>query len=1077
MREDRGLGSPLVIALRSFALTSAVALLINLVSSKAPVAVPAWVWIALLVVFGAASVVVDARERTLERPVGTLQEVLDLATIDLSAAVADQWRAEGIRLQLYPAARRLPISWTSTPSDGFSSWARVLEVGGHAASRHRPDPAHWALSYTGLRGSGPDLARIWLRRVPSRRLVVLGEVGSGKTELLITLINQIFDEREPESGQLVPVLLPASSWDPSATDFASWVAEWLATSYSFLSVPAPGSSRRTLARALLDEGRVAIIVDGLDELPAALAAKAVERLSSELRPGQYLLVSSRHDPYFAAVADGPLDGAVGVVLDAQDPEQVLDYLARRSDGNTQRWDPVAAAVRQREAIADVLRTPLMVMLVDAIYNDQGRPGPAELLAETDAAAIEDRLLDGFLNLRYPDDDHQRWSVSDVRRWLGYLAAESLVRPDSVNLAWWDLPVAPASKRTRERLTYVVTPLLALTWTAVSAALMYSLLLNDLNRGLTNAARIGLAAVAVYAALLYLSRNYRAALVAVLGAYIAGIMSGSYDLAVVAGLAAGLCWQPLRLVRTGLRPALTVGAVVAAPPVLIRVVDGLSALRPERSLVQGFGGGFADGWVNRWDPDWNGFIGIYAIAVSMTWIATRLFPRSPCAVDRPFHLFARWRTTSPGATAVVVGVLVMILGLLADGHQDDVVHGWMLAPADGFAVGFLIWYLATWSARVGVRRAGASLPLTRSVLIGVSAGLFSFLALNGRSDVPNPWANALADAVLFGLLTWFLVAPPRLRPDTASDHRPVGLLDGTRFAGPAIVVGVLVGALDVLSAGAAGVAYGVAGCAIVLYGSYRRSDLWRRRTPDATGHRGPAHWAIRPEEVGVVVTVLVGVVAGFAYAIVYGVTSALAVKVSLEIHARRRPSTGLRASRAGVLGGAVLGSMVAFGASFSRIGPQWALLIGVTSAAAAIVAFGTEGKPAPENLVLSPRRLLDLDRWAFLRTTVGLAVTVGLAAGTWTMAVYGPAAAVLATISTTATYGVSAGLVVAAAQCRYGHYSASRLWLAADQKLPWRLQAFLDDAYTIRGVLRRNGAVYQFRHERLQGRLAQGGRHR
>ncbi|MFF1908486.1 helix-turn-helix domain-containing protein [Kitasatospora sp. NPDC058218] len=46
---------------------------------------------------------------------------------------------------------------------------------------------------------------------------------------------------------------------------------------------------------------------------------------------------------------------------------------------------------------------------------------------------------------------------------------------------------------------------------------------------------------------------------------------------------------------------------------------------------------------------------------------------------------------------------------------------------------------------------------------------------------------------------------------------------------------------------------------------------------------------------------------------------------------------------------------------------------------------------------------------------------------------------------------------------------SRLWLPLTGRLPWHTVAFLDDAYH-RGVLRQTGAVYQFRHERLQHHL-------
>nr|WP_312877766.1 hypothetical protein [Lentzea indica] len=46
---------------------------------------------------------------------------------------------------------------------------------------------------------------------------------------------------------------------------------------------------------------------------------------------------------------------------------------------------------------------------------------------------------------------------------------------------------------------------------------------------------------------------------------------------------------------------------------------------------------------------------------------------------------------------------------------------------------------------------------------------------------------------------------------------------------------------------------------------------------------------------------------------------------------------------------------------------------------------------------------------------------------------------------------------------------ARIWLPLTGRLPWAAVAFLDDAYQ-RGVLRQAGAVYQFRHARLQDHL-------
>jgi hypothetical protein len=47
---------------------------------------------------------------------------------------------------------------------------------------------------------------------------------------------------------------------------------------------------------------------------------------------------------------------------------------------------------------------------------------------------------------------------------------------------------------------------------------------------------------------------------------------------------------------------------------------------------------------------------------------------------------------------------------------------------------------------------------------------------------------------------------------------------------------------------------------------------------------------------------------------------------------------------------------------------------------------------------------------------------------------------------------------------------ARFLLALRGRLPWRAAAFLGDACDL-GVLRQIGAVYQFRHERLQDSIA------
>ncbi|MEW2393908.1 hypothetical protein AB0933_36700, partial [Streptomyces venezuelae] len=53
---------------------------------------------------------------------------------------------------------------------------------------------------------------------------------------------------------------------------------------------------------------------------------------------------------------------------------------------------------------------------------------------------------------------------------------------------------------------------------------------------------------------------------------------------------------------------------------------------------------------------------------------------------------------------------------------------------------------------------------------------------------------------------------------------------------------------------------------------------------------------------------------------------------------------------------------------------------------------------------------------------------------------------------------------------WGQLAVARAWLALTGRLPWRIMTFLDEAHR-RGVLRQSGAHYEFRHLRMQQRLA------
>ena len=318
-----------------------------------------------------------------------------------------------------------------------------------------------------------------------------------------------------------------------------------------------------------------------------------------------------------------------------------------------------------------------------------------------------------------------------------------------------------------------------------------------------------------------------------------------------------------------------------------------------------------------------------------------------------------------------------------------------------------------------------------------------------------------------MLVWFTL-DLRDRPPSAGDPerwRPPSQRIW-QVAAPALAFAVAVGVLDTLSAGPGrGAATGVGFGLVVLL-------LTRRRLEK---HVETGAGQVSPVEVGVFALVLVGLLAGFGYGLMFGAIAGLSCRVTRDIALRRQPSGRARPSARGAAAGVLLGGIALLGAVFDHIAAGWLLLIGLTGGTAGAFAFGVESRD-PERLpTASPYGLYRRDRAASIVITVAVAVALGLAVGARAMAIGGSARiGLFAALATLLTYGITAGLMISMAAARYLAFTVSRVRLYYRGHLPWALMPFLDDAHRNRLVLRSAGAAYQFRHQNLKERIADDG---
>jgi hypothetical protein len=391
------------------------------------------------------------------RPANAADGSLSLARMAdrLAIAVGTQWEAEA-RIRRLNDPYPLPVSWAAADASLSDDWDSLVKLATTGAGWLKdPDVGSWAAGPDDLAGVGNELAEV-LARVPTGRLVMLGEPGAGKTMLMVQLILDLLARRV--SGGPVPVLVSLASWSSAKAgqDLRGWLAAQLALNYPFLAAAAPpGAGEGTCIDVLLGAKPSLIlpILDGLDEIPDAVRGPAIARINDALKPRQQMVVTCRTEQYKDAIwppggVRTTVTAAAAIQLCPLDADAVSDYLLETGGpGAAERWHPVLTALGTQEPVAQVLNTPLMIALARAIYNPRAGEvtgelrDPAELCRLADKAAVEAQLLDAFVPAAYRSGLPCPWTTEQAETWLVFLARHLERTIRNPDFAWWQLQYA------------------------------------------------------------------------------------------------------------------------------------------------------------------------------------------------------------------------------------------------------------------------------------------------------------------------------------------------------------------------------------------------------------------------------------------------------------------------------------------------------------------------------------------------------------------------------------------------------------------------------------------------------------
>lgn len=235
-----------------------------------------WIWAAV-----AALVIAPVLISMHGQPAEPAPAATDLEPVaaDLATAVGRLLRSREERWQVHDPYV-LPVRWEVAAAEVHDHWANICQA-----------PAGATATPIGLAGNLGQIAEIYLR-VPSRRLVILGRAGAGKTILASCLVADLLttSARCRGAGDHHPVRV-----NPQTTPLRVWVATHLIQDHPGLGSTGPVG---TLADQLLTAGRIPPILDGFDEIAAGPHPAALTALNRTRSP---FVVTSRPGECRAAV--------------------------------------------------------------------------------------------------------------------------------------------------------------------------------------------------------------------------------------------------------------------------------------------------------------------------------------------------------------------------------------------------------------------------------------------------------------------------------------------------------------------------------------------------------------------------------------------------------------------------------------------------------------------------------------------------------------------------------------------------------------------------------------------------------
>lgn len=338
------------------------------------------------------------------------------------------------------AVTYIPVKWNhpanrSAALGRIERWARerhssslavrvLLELNLTAEPDMVVRPVDWVDDPDGEAGDGYSSEEVAALFEDKRHeLLVLGAPGAGKSTLLLNLCLALAARAREDPDRPIPVLIDLASWSTSERrfagqltppqDFTTWLIEQLHDRYG---VPS------THGRAWLRDHKLALLLDGLDEVAEADRARCVEEINAvRATHGPQIAVSCRVNDYEALKTKLELYDAIRI--DPLTPARLVNYFDRMGAA----MDGVRSALADSPSLWELVDTPLVLNVMALTYrtgHPVSRPGESTP-AEQHRHLFDAYVVEMLIRKRLPATPFTDEQLLRALKFLARLAASPL----------------------------------------------------------------------------------------------------------------------------------------------------------------------------------------------------------------------------------------------------------------------------------------------------------------------------------------------------------------------------------------------------------------------------------------------------------------------------------------------------------------------------------------------------------------------------------------------------------------------------------------------------------------------------